>query len=151
MYAQQMKPVAMRVAILAAFVLMIWTTKHGLAQDADRATPPKIGAVRPLKLPPLQSLALRNGIPVSVMEKHGAPLVELHLMYRCGSADDPNATPGLASMTAAMMMEGAGTRTALELADAIDFLGARIDVDATYHTTTVSLFTPRPPVQKSVD
>ncbi len=128
--------------IPAAIALFVLAMQPVVAQEPDRAAPPKIGAVRPLNLPALQSLTLGNGIPVSVMEKHGAPLVELHLMFRCGIADDPDSKPGLASLTAAMMMEGAGTRSALDLADAIDFLGARISVDASHHTTTVSLFTP---------
>ena len=41
-----------------------------------------------------------------------------------GSADDPAGKYGVASLTAAMLTEGAGSRTSLEIADAIDFLGA---------------------------
>jgi predicted Zn-dependent peptidase len=41
-----------------------------------------------------------------------------------------------------MLTEGAGTRNALQLADAIDFLGARLVASAGQHTTIVSLHTP---------
>ena len=44
-----------------------------------------------------------------------------------GAADDPAGKFGLASLTAAMLDEGAGTRSALEIADAVDFLGASLD------------------------
>jgi zinc protease len=41
-----------------------------------------------------------------------------------------------------MMMEGAGTRDALQLADAIDYLGAQIGASAGMHTSAVTLQTP---------
>lgn len=45
-------------------------------------------------------------------------------------------------MTLAMLDEGAGSRDALQLADAIDLLGARISASAGYHTSRVALHTP---------
>ena len=54
------------------------------------------------------------------------PLVQVNLVVHAGSGDDPRGKFGLASLTAAMLDEGAGTRTALEIADAIEFLGAAL-------------------------
>ena len=41
-----------------------------------------------------------------------------------GSTDDPAGKFGVASLTAAMLEEGAGSRSALDIADSADFLGA---------------------------
>ncbi|MBI4810509.1 MAG: insulinase family protein, partial [Ignavibacteriales bacterium] len=112
------------------------------AQNPDRSKPPELGPPPSLNLPAIQHLKLSNGIPVVFMEKHQVPLVEVELLIRAGVVNDPKDKPGLANMTAAMMEEGAGTRNALELADAIDFLGANISAYASWHTSGVSMFTP---------
>ncbi|HWC74220.1 MAG TPA: pitrilysin family protein [Gemmatimonadales bacterium] len=113
-----------------------------VGQQVDRSKPPALGPVQPLSLPPITRHTLSNGLPVLVMEKHQVPLVQVNLLVKSGSAMDPADKPGLASMTADMLEEGAGTRGALALADAIDFLGAEIDVTAEQHRIGVALHTP---------
>ncbi len=112
------------------------------AQVPDRSKPPELGPPPSMQLPAIQHLKLSNGIPIVLMEKHQVPLVEVELLIRAGVVNDPKDKSGLASMTAAMMEEGAGRRNALELADAIDFLGANISAFASWHTSGVSMFTP---------
>lgn len=114
----------------------------GVAQQPDRSKPPELGPPPSLTLPAIQHLKLSNGLKVVLMEKHQVPLVQVNLLVNAGTAMDPAGQRGLASMTAAMMQEGAGNRDALAFADAVDFLGANISVNAGMHTTTVSLFTP---------
>ncbi|HEV8538017.1 MAG TPA: insulinase family protein, partial [Bacteroidota bacterium] len=112
------------------------------AQVADRSKPPELGPPPPMHLPDVQHHKLSNGLPVVLMEKHDLPLVQMELLVLAGSAMDPPARSGLASLASAMMEEGAGKRNALEFADAIDFLGASIDVFSGQHTSGVSLHTP---------
>lgn len=115
---------------------------HVQAQKPNRSKPPELGPPPSLTLPPIQRLTLANGAPVVLMEKHQVPVVQINLIVNAGSAHDPVGQGGLASLTAAMMEEGAGSRNALEFADAVDFLGANISVNAGMHTTTVALYTP---------
>lgn len=112
------------------------------SQVSDRSSPPALGVPRPLQLPPIQRFKLSSGLPVVFMEKRGVPVIQVNLMVKTGSAMDPAERSGLASLTAAMLDEGAGTMSALELADAIDFLGARITTGAGAHTSSVALHTP---------
>jgi predicted Zn-dependent peptidase len=113
------------------------------AQQPDRSGPPELGPPPSLTLPPIQHLELDNGLKVLLMEKHDVPLVQLNLVVMdAGSGMDPAGKIGLATMTADMLDEGAGSRDALELADAIDFLGADISTGAGRHTAVVSLNTP---------
>ena len=112
------------------------------AQVPDRSAPPEIGPPPALKLASLQHLKLSNGLPVILCEKHEVPLVQVNLLVNAGATMDPPGKPGLASMTVAMLTEGAGARSALELADAIDFLGARITAASGYHTAVVAMHTP---------
>ena len=128
------------VRIFSAVVLLLCTSAY--AQKPDRSKPPELGPTPSLKLPAIQHLKLSNGLPVVLMEKHQVPLVQFSLLVKAGTAMEPADQRGLASITAAMMEEGAGSRNSLEFADAVDFLGANISVGAGLHTTTVSLFTP---------
>jgi len=61
---------------------------------------------------------------------------------RSGSAADPIGKYGVGSMTAAMLDEGAGTREALDLADAIEFLGANLSTSSTFDASAVRLSVP---------
>ena len=77
-----------------------------------------------LHLPAIDKQTLSNGLPVWIMGVHRVPTVHLELAVRAGIASDPAGKFGLANLTAEMLDEGAGSRNALEIADAIDFLGA---------------------------
>lgn len=114
-----------------------------LAQEKpDRTAPPKVGAPPALKLPTIQKQKLSNGLAVWIVEQHEVPLVQLNLLVRAGSAVDPAGKFGVASMTAAMLDEGAGTRSSLELADAIEFLGASVSTTSSFDYSAVRTSVP---------
>lgn len=125
--------------VVSLLALVAFTT---FGQGPDRSAPPQPGAPPVLSLPPLKHFTLKNGLPVVLVEKHGVPVVQVNLLVRAGSAMDPTGKRGLASLTATMMMEGAGTRGALALADAIDYLGATVSSSAGQHEMAVRLHTP---------
>lgn len=122
--------------------LFLVVTAPGSAQVPDRTKPPELGPPPALTLPAIAQHTLSNGLKVLLLEKHQVPVVQVNLVIRAGSANDPDGRTGLASMTAVMLDEGAGGKSALELADAIDFLGAQLGVSAEQHVTTVSLHAP---------
>src|SRR4051812_34407708 len=93
------------------------------AQAPDRSKPPQPGPPPELKLPAIEKRQLSNGLPVWIVQLHEVPVAQINLVVRSGSADDPPRRFGLANMTAAMLSQGAGSRSALEIADAIDYLG----------------------------
>jgi predicted Zn-dependent peptidase len=129
---------------LAAFLLAVVLVLNAcdVSAQPDRNGPPKLGPPPSLRLPPIRHLALSNGIKVLLMEKHALPLVQVDLVVRAGALMDPEGKTGLASMTASMLTEGAGSRNALEFADAIDFLGAEISATSGFSITGISLHTP---------
>jgi predicted Zn-dependent peptidase len=108
----------------------------------DRSKPPALGPVRPLKLPPVQKLQLANGLPVLLVELHEVPVVQLNVVARAGAGADPRDKPGLASLTANLLDEGAGSRSALQIADELDYLGADLQTRAGWDATTVALHVP---------
>ena len=110
--------------------------------QADRSGPPAPGPARPLTLPPIEHHALSNGVPVLFVGMHEVPVVEVVLVLAAGGTADPVGQEGLASMTAEMLDEGAGGKDALALADAVDFLGARVQTDSRWDASTVRLRVP---------
>jgi zinc protease len=112
------------------------------AQKPDRTAPPKPGAPPALKLPPIQKQKLSNGLNVWIIEQHEVPLAQVNLIVKAGSGADPSRKYGVGSMTAAMLDEGAGGKSALELADAIEFLGAQLTTTSTFDYSAVRLSTP---------
>jgi predicted Zn-dependent peptidase len=123
-------------AIAALCVAMV------AAQKPDRSTPPKPGPPPALKLPPIQKQKLSNGLDVRVVEQHEVPLVQINLIVKAGSGADPAGKFGVGSMTAAMLDEGADGKSALELADAVEFLGAQLTTSSTFDYSSVRLSVP---------
>lgn len=111
-------------------------------QAPDRSKPPELGPPPALKVPPIQHLRLSNGIAVTLIEKPQVPLVDVVLQIKTGTAMDPAEKTGLASLTLAMLDEGAGPRNALQIADEIEFLGASLATGAGVHTSSITLHTP---------
>jgi predicted Zn-dependent peptidase len=79
---------------------------------------------------------------VWVVEQHEVPVVQISLVVFSGSADDPAGKFGVANLTASMLMEGAGARSSLELADAIDFLGADLSAASSSDLSAIRLHAP---------
>ena len=111
-------------------------------QAPDRSHPPAPGPPPALRLPPIQKRQLANGLPVWIVERHEVPVVQVNLLVKSGGADDPPRRFGLASMTAAMLEQGAGNRSALEIADAVDYLGADLSAASGIDSSAVRLHVP---------
>lgn len=111
----------------------------------DRTVPPQPGPPPEFRLPALQRHRLSNGLSVTIVEQHELPVVDLRLVVRTGAAADGPQVAGRASLTADLLDEGTTTRSALELADAIDFLGAELTTYAGWDASIVSMhvLTPR--------
>jgi predicted Zn-dependent peptidase len=112
------------------------------AQAPDRKAPPKVGPAPAVKLPQIQKRQLSNGLRAWIVELHEVPVVQVNLVVLSGTADDPPGKFGVASLTAAMLTEGAGSRSALEIADAVDFLGADVSAVSAFDSSSVRLHVP---------
>jgi zinc protease len=127
-----------------ATVLVLLSTIAIGAQQAppDRSKPPALGPAPSLNVPPIQKRTLANGLAVWFVELHEVPLVQVNLVVLAGGADDPAGKFGVASLTAAMLDEGAGARNALQIADDIEFLGATLSTTSSFDASAVRLNVP---------
>jgi zinc protease len=104
-----------------------------------RAKAPQPGPPRPYKFPDITRVTLPNGLRVLVAENHNAPLVSLRALVRSGADQDDAEFAGLASLTADVLDEGAGSRDAIALAEYIGLLGGSLGTGADWDATYISL------------
>lgn len=114
----------------------------GPVADNDPLGPPPRVPPQAVYAPPVPTtFALGNGATVWLLERHTLPIVSIAVSIPSGAADDPPGKEGLASITADMLDEGAGDKSALDLARAIDMLGASITTSAGHDTSMCVLAT----------
>jgi zinc protease len=134
------------VSIVCAAVMVASVGMHfgAAAEQAkpDRTKRPAIGPAPALKLPAIQKQTLSNGLNVWIVEHHEVPLAQINVIVRSGSAADPIGKFGVGSLTAAMLDEGAGSRSALDLADALEFLGANLTTASSFDYSAIRMSVP---------
>jgi predicted Zn-dependent peptidase len=70
------------------------------------------------------------------------PVAQISLVIANGAAGDPQGKFGVTSLMTAMLEEGAGSRSSLEISDAIDFLGADLGAGSSFDASAVRLHVP---------
>ena len=105
----------------------------------DRSRLPEPTATRTLPFPAIEKSALPNGLRVWTVHHTQVPLVAFTLLVRRGAASDPPGQEGLAAVTADMLDEGSGDRSAIEMHEALARLGAQFDTDIGSDATVASV------------
>lgn len=99
---------------------------------------------------PEQSWTTSQGARVYFIETHALPIVDVQVLFLAGSAFDPDDKPGLASLTASLMDQGAGARNEQQVAEALADIGATLSVGAGLDSATLSLRTLSDPERRQV-
>jgi len=121
-------------------------------QDAPfRAEQPKGGPSPVLTLPKVQHKTLKNGLQIVLVENHALPIVAMRLIVPAGGEKNPTDKAGLADLVAEMLDEGTKTRGALEIAEALESIGARLGTGASQDAAFVSLTTLSSQLGKALD
>jgi zinc protease len=90
-----------------------------------------------MKFPDYRRVVLSNGVTLLLVEKRGNPLVHLSLALRSGSTQDPAGKEGLADITNDLLRKGAGSRTAEQISEELDFIGATLSTTISPEITRV--------------
>ena len=126
---------------LAAALLVAISIVAASGQARDPSQRPTAGSPAPLS-PVIQKRQLSNGLPVWIVEQHDLPVVQMSLTVLTGTDDDPPGRYGIASLTSAMLTEGAGSRSAVEIANALDAVRANISASSSVDSTSVQVYVP---------
>ena len=109
------------------------------AAKADRSRLPAPRPSPALPFPAIEKATLENGLRVWTVRHTQVPLVAFTLLVRRGAASDPAGKDGLAAVTADMLDEGSGERSAIEIHEALARLGAQFDTDIGSDATVASV------------
>ena len=88
---------------------------------------------------PIKRWASKNGMTLLLLESHSLPTVHVEVIVKAGSVYDPEDKAGLAFLTGALLDEGTTSRSAMQIAEEIDFLGASLSALADSDYTSISL------------
>lgn len=109
------------------------------AAGADRAHRPEAGTPPEARLPAFTRARLPNGVELIVAERHDVPVVTFDLLVDAGYASDRGALAGTAKLAANMLDEGTRRRSALQISDELQRLGASLSTGSNLDQTVVSL------------
>ena len=126
---------------LASTVLVAVSMVTASGQQPDRNQRPAAGS-SPGLTPVILKRQLSNGLPVWIVEQHGLPVVQMSLQVMTGTDDDPAGRYGIASLTSAMLTEGAGSRSAVDIAEALDGLLANLSASSGVDSSALQLYVP---------
>jgi zinc protease len=107
-----------------------------------QARMPAAAPAKPFRFPTAATRVLANGLRTFVVTDRAQPMVTVQLVILdAGTSADPAGKPGVANLTADMLTQGTSSRSARQIAEAIDFVGGSLaagaDKDATTITVTV--------------
>ena len=107
--------------------------------------PPSPGPPHRAELPTPVEHTLANGMRIiafpmrSAPKAHSVPIIAAQLLFRGGAAAESEGHAGLATLMTSLLTQGSQTRTAVEVALAIDAIGARIDAASGYDASIASV------------
>jgi zinc protease len=110
-----------------------------LASAFANAQIPEPGPAKSVNIPAVKETKLKNGLTIAVVEKPSVPIVTASLVIRSGADSEEMAKAGLANMTASMLTKGTKTRTAEQIAEQMEFLGASINSGAGWNNSNVTM------------
>lgn len=105
----------------------------------DRSTPPAPGPLRNFEFPPVTRHRLSSGLPVEVVRMPHLPVATALLLLPAGEDTLPESRAGIAVLAGDALEGGTRERSGVELAEALENLGADLDVGTGWNATTVSL------------
>lgn len=110
------------------------------AVDRSGGLPPAPSTSPDLTFPTVEEATLKNGVKVVLANRPTVPVVNISMQFDAGYASDSTgAKLGTASFAGAMLDEGTRTRSALQIAQELDGLGATLGVGSNLDTTGVTL------------
>jgi zinc protease len=107
--------------------------------------PPPPSEPRNATLPTPHECVLPNGLRVIAFAQRsgpkalGVPLVAAQLILRGGGSGESDTEAGLCALTASLLTTGTANATAIEIAQQVDALGARLDASSGFDASVVSV------------
>ncbi|HQX54614.1 MAG TPA: pitrilysin family protein [Pyrinomonadaceae bacterium] len=105
----------------------------------QKAALPKPGPNPSIALPAIEKTKLSNGLNVWIVKQNELPIVSMNLVLNTGGTLDPADKSGVSSFTANMLNQGTKTRSANDIANQLQSIGASVGAQAGWDSTNVSM------------
>jgi zinc protease len=110
---------------------------ESIESSFDRSVEPPAGPEPLIKIPEIWKDELSNGLRVYGIEQNELPLINFSITIKGGLMLDDINKVGVANLMSDIMMEGTKTKTPVELEEAIDDLGASINMYTTKESIVI--------------
>jgi len=108
------------------------------ASKQERRQGPRLEPIRPVTLPGIQEGKLDNGIPYHMINMGIQPVCKIDVVFRAGRPFEK--VPVASRTTTSLLKEGAGERSALDIAETLDFYGGSLRCSAGLDFSNITLF-----------
>lgn len=105
----------------------------------ERSHLPEVTQMPVPRFPKVETAQLPNGLQLVVARRSAVPLVEMELVVDAGFSSDSPEKLGQASLAMAMLDEGTKSRTALQISQELQRLGAELYTGSTLDSSFVAL------------
>jgi len=109
--------------------------------EPDASKLPKAGADPKFTLPAIEKMKLSNGLEVWVVRQSELPIVSMNMVFKSGGTFESADKSGVSSMTATLLDDGTKTRSAVDIANQLQSIGASLGAGSGWDSTNVSLST----------
>lgn len=92
-------------------------------------------------LPSIDKQKLSNGMNVWIVRQTELPIVSMNMVFNSGGTADPQDRAGLASFTASLLNTGTKTRSAVDIANQLQSLGANVNAGSGWDSANVTMQT----------
>ncbi len=120
-------------------------------QITPRDPMPEVGPMKPLDFPAVERARLSNGIEVVYARSTAVPTTRIAVEFDAGVAADPAGAPGTQRLMLDLLTEGTESKTAVQIAEQQERLGASINASASTDRTTVALAAVTANLEPSLD
>ena len=117
-------------------------TPNQLAPEGERVAVPAPGPRQAFAAPAFAERRLANGMRVVVARSTALPIASAFMVFGGGTAADPAARPGVATMMTTLIDNGAAGMTAPQIAARVESLGAQIGGNANNDSSTAFVAAP---------
>ena len=100
---------------------------------------PKPGADPKFSLPAIEKSKLSNGLEVWLVKQNELPIVSMNMVLKSGGTLDPADKSGVAAMTSTLLDDGTKTRTAVEIANQLQSIGASVGTGSGWDSANVTM------------
>ena len=124
-----------KATILTSIMMLLMAAVPARAQ---RENPPPPQPLDKVEFPAYLERTLANGLRVFALQHDEQPVVSVELVIGAGGMNDPADLPGLATFTTSLLDSGTATRSAQQIAEALDNAGGNLTTRAAREAIIVS-------------